>query len=508
MQLVNGPEGFTPDNEFILGESEVARPLRGGRLLRPRHRGRRRRRARMMAEWIARGRVRLRHLEDGHPPLRRGSTGAGDSPSPGSSRPTPTYYDIHYPNEERQAGRPLRRSPAYPRARPSWAASSARRAAGSARTGSRQRGARATSRPTGPGAGRASTGARPSAPRRWPAATPPPSSTRPPSPRWRSPAPGSAAFLERICANEVDRAGRLGHLHPAAATSGAASSATSPSPALADDRYLARHRHRLRQARPGLDPQAGRALPEGDGVAAPGRHRRPGPASGCGDRAARDVLQPLTTHRPRQRGVPVPLDAPSISRGPGAGGGGAGDLRGRAGMGALLPDRVRRAPSGTRCGRRASSTAWWPAATGPSTPCGWRRATGSGASTSRPRSTPYEAGLGFAVALDKPGGFVGREALRRGQGGRARPAVCAAWCSTTGSPWPSAASRCGWTARSWAGSPAANQGYRVGRSIAFAYLPADRAELGRRVEVEVFGEWIGATVVRDPLYDPAGDRIR
>jgi len=26
-----------------------------------------------------------------------------------------TYYDIHYPNEERSAGRPLRRSPAYPR---------------------------------------------------------------------------------------------------------------------------------------------------------------------------------------------------------------------------------------------------------------------------------------------------------------------------------------------------------------------------------------------------------
>ena len=27
--------------------------------------------------------------------------------------------------------------------------------------------------------------------------------------------------------------------------------------------------------------------------------------------------------------------------------------------------------------------------------------------------TPYEAGLGFAVALDKPGGFIGRDALLR-----------------------------------------------------------------------------------------------
>ncbi len=63
-------------------------------------------------------------------------------------------------------------------------------------------------------------------------------------------------------------------------------------------------------------------------------------------------------------------------------------------------------------GRRAASTAWSPAATAPSRACGWRRATGCGAPTSRPETTPYEAGLGFCVKLDKPGGFEGREALR------------------------------------------------------------------------------------------------
>ena len=51
-------------------------------------------------------------------------------------------------------------------------------------------------------------------------------------------------------------------------------------------------------------------------------------------------------------------------------------------------------------------------------------------------------------------------------------------------------------------------GFRVDRSIAFAYLPADHADLGRAVEVEVFGEWIGAEVVRDPVYDPEGLRVR
>ena len=48
----------------------------------------------------------------------------------------------------------------------------------------------------------------------------------------------------------------------------------------------------------------------------------------------------------------------------------------------------------------------------------------------------------------------------------------------------------------------------MGASIAFAYLPAERAEFGRRVDIEVFGEWIGAEVVKDPVYDPDGARIR
>ena len=41
-RLINGPEAFTPDNEFCLGETEVGRPLRGGGLLRARAGGRRR----------------------------------------------------------------------------------------------------------------------------------------------------------------------------------------------------------------------------------------------------------------------------------------------------------------------------------------------------------------------------------------------------------------------------------------------------------------------------------
>jgi glycine cleavage system aminomethyltransferase T len=51
-------------------------------------------------------------------------------------------------------------------------------------------------------------------------------------------------------------------------------------------------------------------------------------------------------------------------------------------------------------------------------------------------------------------------------------------------------------------------GYTVGRSIAYAYLPVELAEVGTGVEVEVFGEWVPAEVAEEPLWDPKGERIR
>ena len=51
-------------------------------------------------------------------------------------------------------------------------------------------------------------------------------------------------------------------------------------------------------------------------------------------------------------------------------------------------------------------------------------------------------------------------------------------------------------------------GYTVERSIAYAYVPAQAAETGRPVEVEIFGEWVAGEVAEEPLWDPSGDRIR
>ena len=51
-------------------------------------------------------------------------------------------------------------------------------------------------------------------------------------------------------------------------------------------------------------------------------------------------------------------------------------------------------------------------------------------------------------------------------------------------------------------------GYTVGRSIAYAYLPATDAAVGTRVAVEIFGDWVDGEVAAEPLFDPAGARIR
>jgi 4-methylaminobutanoate oxidase (formaldehyde-forming) len=50
-------------------------------------------------------------------------------------------------------------------------------------------------------------------------------------------------------------------------------------------------------------------------------------------------------------------------------------------------------------------------------------------------------------------------------------------------------------------------GYTVERSIAYAYLPAE-VQLGARIEVDIFGEWIAGEVAKEPLFDPKGERVR
>jgi glycine cleavage system aminomethyltransferase T len=62
-----------------------------------------------------------------------------------------------------------------------------------------------------------------------------------------------------------------------------------------------------------------------------------------------------------------------------------------------------------------------------------------------------------------------------------------------------------------AGEPAgyvtsAAHGYTIGRSIAYAWLPA--LEVGAAVEIEYFSRRYPATVSAEPLVDPSMSRIR
>ncbi len=91
---------------------------------------------------------------------------------------------------------------------------------------------------------------------------------------------------------------------------------------------------------------------------------------------------------------------------------------------------------------------------------------------------------------------------------RARDASSSAWCWRTRAPRRSATNRCAPSGEVVARVTSGGIGYTVGASIAYAYLPTELAVTGTAVEVEVFGEWIGAEVADEPLYDPKGERVR
>ncbi len=113
VRLINGPEAFTPDGEFILGPSDVrgfwvaagfcAHGLAGAGGM-----------GKLVAEWIVEG---TPSLDVWHMDSRR--FGAAYRSREYTLARTievyATYYDVKYPGHERQAGRPLRVSPTYQR---------------------------------------------------------------------------------------------------------------------------------------------------------------------------------------------------------------------------------------------------------------------------------------------------------------------------------------------------------------------------------------------------------
>jgi glycine cleavage system T protein len=123
-----------------------------------------------------------------------------------------------------------------------------------------------------------------------------------------------------------------------------------------------------------------------------------------------------------------------------------------------------------------------------------------------PERTPWEAGLGFCVKLDK-GEFIGREALVRQKAeGVAEKLVCLTLADPAsvvigGEP---ILGESGTIGRVTSGG----YGYTVGASIAYGYVPVASSSPGTRLAVEMFGDAVAATVSREPLYDPRGQRVR
>ena len=126
--------------------------------------------------------------------------------------------------------------------------------------------------------------------------------------------------------------------------------------------------------------------------------------------------------------------------------------------------------------------------------------------------TPLEAGLGFTVAWDKPGGFIGRDALlaRREAGVERRLlqfAVAGAHpLLLHDEPVYRGGTLVGHTT-------SGGRGFRTGLALCFAYVQcepdATRSELlGDGYEVGVAGERFPLRALARPAYDPHGARLR
>jgi 4-methylaminobutanoate oxidase (formaldehyde-forming) len=494
-RVINGPEGFTPDNEFILGESEVrgffvaagfsAHGIAGAGGI-----------GRQMASWIVDGEPELdlwkMDIRRFGPAYR-----SRDYTLARTTEVYATYYDIHYPNEERQAGRPLRMSPTYDVLaslgaafgeksgweRPNWFDSNA--AAGDDRL-----------RPRG-WAGMhwsPAIGAEALATRRSAGLFDETSFAK-----IEVVGGGAVDFLGRVCANEVDVAvGRIVYTQLLNRRGGIECDLTVTR--VSADRFLlvtgtAVGQHDLGWLRRHM-PDDGSVLLN-DITSGRVCYALWGPR-------AREILASTTRDDLTDDGFPY-LTARPITVG-------------SVPVYALRVTYVGELGWELYAHTEFGLTLWrtlWEAGRAHGMVAGGYRAIDAlrlekgyrvWSSDITPDETPFEAGLAFAVALDKPGGFIGREALEtaRATGPRKR-LRCLVLDDARSVCLGNEPVRIGGeiVGRVTSGG----YGFTVERSIAYAYLPPSAA-LGTRGEVDVFGEWIGFEVVREPLWDPEGARIR
>jgi glycine cleavage system T protein len=118
---------------------------------------------------------------------------------------------------------------------------------------------------------------------------------------------------------------------------------------------------------------------------------------------------------------------------------------------------------------------------------------------------PYEAGLGWAVRLNK-GYFHGRDALVKAKDHLQRRLCCMTFDDPAAMALGKEPILVDGKAAGYVTS--ANFGYTVGKHILYGYLPAEHAQPGTRVEVQYFGRRYPATVTPEPLFDPKNERMK
>ncbi|HEX4897154.1 MAG TPA: FAD-dependent oxidoreductase [Candidatus Limnocylindrales bacterium] len=504
-RMINGPEAFTPDNEFILGESEV----RGFFVA-----------AGFCAHGIAGtggiGQQMARWIVDGEPDLdlwkmdiRRfgGQYRSQRLTLARTHENYATYYDIHYPNEERLAARPLRLSPAYEEVaalgavfgeksmweRPNWFT------------------------PNEDGAGVATRAELEELrPRGWagehwsPAIGAEALATRRAAGLFDESSfakigvegPGAVAFLQRLCANDIDRpVGSVTYTSMLNRRGGIECDFTVTR--LTEQRFFivtgtAFGNHDLGWIRKQL------AIGGDAGV----RIRDETSAWACiglwGPRA-RQILQPLSGADLSNEAFPY-LAARHLT---------VGDVPVVALRVTYVGELGWELYPPAEYGRALWNVLWAAGREQGLVAAGYRaidalrleKGYRVWSSDITPEETPYEAGLGFAVAIDKGVDFIGREALLAAKAAGPRKRLR---CLVLDDPRSVALGnepvRVGGAIVGRVTS--GGYGFAVERSIAYAYLPPEGAVIGTRGEIEVFGEWVGFEVAREPLWDPDGSRIR
>jgi 4-methylaminobutanoate oxidase (formaldehyde-forming) len=495
-KLINGPEAFTPDNEFCLGESEVAgffvaagfcaHGLAGAGGL-----------GRVMAEWILAGEPTSDVWEMD---IRR--FGAHfRSPSYTLKRAKEvyeTYYDIRYPGHEREAGRPLRVSSAY-----GWHAEHG------AAFGEKSGWERVNWYESNAAAGDESLRPRGWAGMHWsPAIGAEHRATRErvglfdesSFAKLEISGPGAPAFLERLCDNEV--AGEVGAI--------TYTQMLNARGGIECDFTVTRVEQELFSIVTGTafgnhDLSWIRRHAPQDGSVRLADVTSRWSCFGLWGPRAKEILSPLTDDeldfaymRMRELAVgDVPVRALRVT------------FVGELGWELYCPSEY-----GAGLWR-----ALWQSGREHGLVAGGYRAIDSmrlekgyrvWAADITADESPFEAGLGFCVKKGN-GEFNGAAALGIAPDGErtAPPPSRRLRCIVLEDPRSVALGnepvRVGdeIVGRVTSGG----YGYTVERSIAYAYVPAE-LDFGKAVEIDIFGQWVAGEIVREPLFDAKGERVK